>query len=67
VHLHSLKKIKALCKNNGLKLVEYRGRFLFSAIIYRVLPFPIVKMLGFIEGIFPKSFLNRRYYVLRKT
>jgi ubiquinone/menaquinone biosynthesis C-methylase UbiE len=66
IFIHSKKNIEKILDQFNLKVITIKHCFLFSPLIYRFLPFPVVAILNKIEKVFPKNLLVKSIYKVKK-
>lgn len=64
VYVHSAREVKLIARRLGLQVMDGEHAFLFSPYIYRLLPLPIVKLLGRLETRTPARFRSRVFWKL---
>jgi ubiquinone/menaquinone biosynthesis C-methylase UbiE len=67
VYDHSARQVELIARRAGLQVVDRERAFLFSPYIYRLLPPPIVKLLGRIETRVPSRFRSRVFWKLARN
>ncbi len=67
VFIHSRKKIEKLIESLDLKLVQKIDCFLFSPLVYRVMPWILIPILSKIERVWPKFLLVRTFWQVKKV
>jgi ubiquinone/menaquinone biosynthesis C-methylase UbiE len=67
VHVHSATTVEAVAKQTGLRIGGHRSCFLFSPYLYRLLPLPLVRQLGWAEKHLPESARLRDFWCFEKS
>jgi ubiquinone/menaquinone biosynthesis C-methylase UbiE len=62
IHVYSMSDVEALIDQSGLKKIESRSAYLFSAIWYRKLPVWVLQMFDRVERLTPSTLLLRTFW-----
>jgi SAM-dependent methyltransferase len=66
VHVHAASTVGAAVNQAGLRIVGHSSCFLFSPYVYRLLPLPLVRWLGWAEKYLPESARLRDFWCVEK-
>src|SRR5262249_28077434 len=66
VYLHAPDRFEALAREVGFVVAERQPCYVFSPLIYRFLPFPLVQALDRVEPSLPPDWLARVFWKLEK-
>jgi SAM-dependent methyltransferase len=67
VHVHSASTVEAVARQVGLQVGGHSSCFLFSPYVYRLLPLPLVRQLGWVEKQLPESARLRDFWCLEQA
>jgi SAM-dependent methyltransferase len=66
VHLHEPAEFSQLARDVGFEIADVRPCYVFSPLVYRLLPLPVVQALDRVEPHVPEQWLARVFWKLQK-